>query len=106
MAIDRSLRATILQLMMLEKSGADLAGELEEAGPAADAADSGTSQVDVAKNDTSIAVVASGSSGPAAPGSLGAGEGGPIPSAVAGPIRGPKAPNRAAPSAGEGGSSR
>ena len=34
MAIDRSLRATILQLMMLEKSGADLAGELEEAGSA------------------------------------------------------------------------
>ena len=36
MAIDRGLRATIGQLMALEKSGADLAGELEEAGSAAD----------------------------------------------------------------------
>jgi hypothetical protein len=106
MAIDRSLRATILQLMMLEKSGADLAGELEEAGSAADAADGCTSQVNAQKNVASTNGVAPGSPGPAAPGSLGGGMGGPIPTAVPASMRGSEGPSQAAARAGGDSSSR
>ena len=114
MAIDRSLRATIGQLMMLEKSGADLAGALEEAGSAA-AAEPATAENFASTLHTEDHVMAtvvaaprpsSALSGPAAPGSLGAGEGGSIPTASAGPVRGPEAPNRAAPAGGGGRSAR
>ena len=97
MAIDRSLRATILQLMMLEKSGADLAGEPEEAG----SADEGcASEMSVDKHVASTNGAAPGSSGPAAPGSLGDDGSGSVPTSAAAPKRGSEAPSRASARAG------
>ena len=92
MAIDRSLRATIGQLIMLEKSGADLAGS---------ETNTKSRMVDTSEEPASSGVAAAG-----VPGSVGAGEGGPVPTAVAGPIGGPKAPSRASARAGGGGSTR
>ncbi|HEY2159069.1 MAG TPA: hypothetical protein VGH33_25800, partial [Isosphaeraceae bacterium] len=110
MAIDRSLRATIAQLIMLEKSGADLGGDgagSEASGwqgfacepRSSEASGTGvgertsavqsTTEVyclnDVATNDGP----AQRASEPAAPGSLGDGEAGSVPTPSAAPIHGP-----------------
>ncbi len=92
MAIDRSLRATIGQLIMLEKSGADLAGS--------------ESEPEEAVRDAPAEPAPSEVAAAGAPGSLGAVEVGPIPPAVAGPKRGPKAPNSVPEPSGGGGSGR
>ncbi|HWE38812.1 MAG TPA: hypothetical protein VG406_19845 [Isosphaeraceae bacterium] len=106
MAIDRSLRATIQQLMMLERSGADLAGGPEEAGSADDSADSCAPEVSADKPVTSTDRVATGSPEPVAPGSLGGDESGSVPTSVPAPMRGSEASSRAAARAGGGGSTR
>ncbi|HWE38943.1 MAG TPA: hypothetical protein VG406_20510, partial [Isosphaeraceae bacterium] len=106
MAIDRSLRATIQQLMMLERSGADLAEGPEEAGSADDSAEECAAEVSTDKPVTSNDRAAPGSSGPAAPGSLGDGVSGSVPTPVPAPMRGSEAPSRAAARAGGGGSPR
>ncbi len=92
MAIDRSLRATIGQLIMLEKSGADLAGS--EAEP------------EEAEGDASDEPAPSQVAAAGAPGSVGAGEGGEVPSRGGGPKRGPKPPNSVPEPSGGGGSGR
>jgi hypothetical protein len=106
MAIDRSLRATIQQLMMLERSGADLAGGPEEAGSADDSAEECVTEVSTDKPVTSNDRAVPGTSGPAAPGSLGEGESRSVPRSVPGPTRGSEVPNRAASAAGGGRSAR
>ncbi len=86
MAIDRSLRATIQQLIALEKSGADLGGA--------------ESQVDDDKVDTPDEPAESEASEAVAPGSVGAGEVGSVPSRSEAPVRVQKAPNPAPPRRG------
>ncbi len=86
MAIDRSLRATIQQLIALEKSGADLGGS--------------ESQVDDTKLDTPDEPAESEASEAVAPGSVGAGEVGSVPSRSGAPVRVQKAPNPAPPRRG------
>ncbi len=106
MAIDRSLRATIQQLIALEKSGADLAGAVEEAVAEDDPAGGGTSEVTASQSVTSNTQVASDLSEPVAPGSLGAGVSGSVPAPEPAPMRGSDAPVRAPKAAGGGGSPR
>jgi hypothetical protein len=109
MAIDRSLRATIQQLIMLEKSGADLGGdeEVSRAGAGGPTAvTQSETEVDDRKYITSINQPAPREAEPAAPGSLGAGEAGSVRTPVAAPMRRPEAPDRADPAAGKGRSSR
>ncbi len=107
MAIDRGLRATIGQLIMLEKSGADLAGGDQVEARAEEAtSDRCESEVSCSHDVAATRGLQAASDGPVAPGSLGAVEGGPIPTAVAGPIGGPNAPSRAPARAGGGGSTR
>ncbi len=106
MAIDRSLRATIGQLIMLEKSGADLAGAIEEVGSADEPAKGCASEIPVAKAITATDRVAPRSDGPAAPGSLGGDEARAIPTSAAAPTRGSEATCRAAARAGGGRSTR
>ncbi len=65
MALDRSLRATIQQLIVLERSGADLAEE--------------ESQHEYTEEDTSCEPASPEGSPPAAPGSVGAAEFVPVP---------------------------
>jgi hypothetical protein len=125
MAIDRSLRATIQQLIMLERSGADLGGGFEDemgseasgwpgsAGEPRSSEASGTGvgePTPAARSETEVSAkneVAPKSeaaplvSEPAAPGSLGAFGSGSVPTPEVAPTRGPKAPNRAAPAVGE-----
>ena len=103
MAIDRGLRATIGQLMALEKSGADLAGEARSAEEEPDVPE--TEDV-VVNNVTPTTVATQATAGAAAPGSLGAGNSGSVPTAVAAPARGSEAPNRASARGGAGRSPR
>jgi hypothetical protein len=95
MAHDRSLRATINQLMALERSGADLA-EVSEAEPDPEV-DTGDASTEPAPSEGATAD---------APGSLGAGDLGPVPTRACAPIRGPKAPISVPERAGGGGSFR
>ncbi len=107
MAIDRSLRATIQQLIALEKSGADLAGA--EAWAGEDEADPNPEIVDnqqLTATDEATPPAAAASTEPAAPGSLGAGMSGSVPAPAAAPMRGSDAPVRAPKAAGGGGSPR
>jgi hypothetical protein len=97
MAIDRGLRATIGQLIALEKSGADLAGATEEAGSAYEGH---TLEVVMDKPITTTDEAAPESSEPAAPGSLGACESGSAPAPVAASMRSPEGPIRPAARAG------
>ena len=92
MAIDRSLRATILQLMMLEKSGADLAGD--------------KSYPKSAEEDTADESIPPEGDAVVASGSVGAGELGSTPTRAAGPIRGLKATIQVPEPGGGGGSRR
>ncbi len=92
MAIDRSLRATIGQLMALEKSGADLASEAEPC-PAEDTPEA----ADAASSEDAT---------DGAPGSLGAGQRGVVPSRSDAPIGGPEAPISVPGRAGGGESQR
>jgi hypothetical protein len=110
MAIDRGLRATIGQLMALEKSGADLAGAREEVGSADEAApetaESISSEVSKDKSVTTTYGAALAPAQRAAPGSVGAGGSGTIPTAISVPPRRPEGPSRAPEPAGGGGISR
>ncbi len=81
MAIDRSLRATIEQLIALEKSGADLPGD--------------DTQHDEIKVDTTEAPASAEPPEAEAPGSVGAPEPGSIPTRPEAPVRVHKAPNPA-----------
>ena len=92
MALDRSLRATIGQLIVLERSGADL-GEVSEAEP------------EEAAGDAPAEAESSEAAGAGASGSVGAGEFGSVPSRGEAPKRGPKAPISVA-EPGVGGGSR
>ncbi len=91
MAIDRSLRATIQQLIMLEKSGADL-GQDE-------------SQVTDNEGDTSDTPAASEVLKAVAPGSVGAGDPIEVPTGSEVPKRGPEVP-KSVPARAGGGRSR
>jgi hypothetical protein len=92
MAIDRGLRATVGQLMALEKSGADLAGS--------------ESYPEDREEDTADGSAPSEGEAAGAPGSVGAGDLGPIPTRAAAPIRGPKATISVSKPSGGGGSRR
>ena len=92
MAIDRGLSGTIQQLMMLEKSGADLAG--------------GESYPEDTEEDMAERSAPSEGGAAGAPGSVGAGDLGLFPSLVAAPIRGPQAPIPTPARSGGGGSRR
>ncbi len=81
MAIDRSLRATIQQLIALEKSGADLPGD--------------DTQHDDTKVDTTESPASAEPPEAEAPGSVGAPEPGSIPTRPEAPVRVQKAPNPA-----------
>ncbi len=103
MALDRSLRATIYQLLALERSGADLPEPAPAAGTAA--VPDGPPPAPGTEVEAAPADPASTGSPPpaaegAAPGSLGAGEPGSIPTPVAAPIRDPRGPDRAPAGAG------
>ncbi|HEY2155279.1 MAG TPA: hypothetical protein VGH33_06590, partial [Isosphaeraceae bacterium] len=105
MAIDRSLRATIQLLIVLERSGADLAGA--EAEVAAAEPDDSPQLPTPQDNVTSIVTEprsASAGAEPPASGSLGAGEPGPIPRPEPAPNRPRNMPARAVAGAGGGGS--
>ncbi len=105
MALDRSLRGTIYQLIALDRSGADLPEPAHAAetaavpgGPAAAA------EVEAPPGDPAPAGSPPPAPEPSAPGSLGAGEPGSIPGAVADPIGAPGGPDRAPAGAGGSGS--
>ena len=108
MALDRSLRGTIYQLIALDRSGADLAGPDPAAGTAAVPAGPVPApgpEVEAAPGDP-----ATPESPPPDPEATarrvrsGAGEPGSIPGAVADPIGAPGGPSRAPAGAGGGGS--
>ncbi len=116
MALDRSLRGTIYQLIALDRSGADLAGPDPAAGTAAVPGGAGTAAVPAAampgpEPESPPHDPAPSESPPpepeaSAPGSLGAGEPGLIPSPPDAPPRGPRPPIRPAAAGGGGGSPR
>jgi hypothetical protein len=105
MDIDRVLRGTVNQLVVLTKSGVDLAGEDAATGPVEVAPATSRPEADPvgttrtlpnsAKGVTTISPVPSGPSIVTAPGSVGADDLGMIPTAVAVPIGASKALSRA-----------
>ena len=97
MALDRSLRSTIYQLIALDRSGADLAGPIE-AEPASEP------EPESPPPDPSPGAEATPSPEASAPGSLGAGGPGLVPSPVAAPNGAPRGPDRAPAGSGGGGS--
>ncbi len=92
--------------MMLEKSGADLAEAMEEAGPADEAAEECSSELASSQAVKSNDPAAAGSTDGTAPGSLGAAEVRVVGSSVPAPMGAPEAPIRAAARGGGDGSSR
>jgi hypothetical protein len=114
MAIDRGLRATIGQLVALEKSGADLAGATAGSGSADESVPESAETLDpqsVMNKQVSATTRVAGcpsstSTVPAAPGSLGACRSGSVPPPVAAPMPGSEAPSGAAETAGGGRSAR
>ncbi len=114
MALDRSLRATIGQLIVLERSGADLrgedagAGEEEESRAEVEAGlDPQTvSQTSVASPDLAPRPESATSASMEAPGSVGAVCAGLVPTPGAAPLRASEAPNRTTASGGGGPSTR
>ncbi len=112
MALDRSLRGTIYQLIALDRSGADLAEPDPAAGTAA--VPGGTAVAGPAPAPGPEVEAPPGDPAPpgspppdpeaSAPGSVGAGEPGLVPTAVAAPIGAPRGPERAPAGGGGAGS--
>ena len=117
MALDRSLRGTIYQLIALERSGADLAGPDPAAGTAAvpggtavaaelPGGTAAAAEVEAPPADPASGAEANPALAASAPGSVSAGGAGLVPNPPDAPPHGPRPPIRAAEAAGWGGSPR
>ncbi len=105
MALDRSLRGTIYQLIALDRSGADLVGPDPAAGTAAvPAGPAAAAEVEAPPADPAPPGSPPPDPEAEAPGSLGAGEPGSIPTRGAAPICAPRPPARASAGADGAGS--